>query len=110
MTRKPKDPKPPKKPKKPNKPSEPKSWSHTMNVRVAFASRNFVSGQQVRFKLYDRNEHLINTSFGNEWADTGVYYKDYNLSFGGNRVYLVIAEEVTGNWKASKLINESDKL
>lgn len=80
------------------------------DVRVAFASKNFVTGQQVRFKLYDRNENLIDNSFGNEWANTGVYYKDYDINLSGRRTYLCIAEEVSGDWKASKLITKQDKI
>lgn len=79
-------------------------------IRVAFASKDFVSGQQVRFKLYDWNENLIDTSFGNEWANTGVYYKNYNLNTNARRNYLVIAEEITGTWKACKLITKQDRL
>lgn len=76
-------------------------------VRVAFAAKNFVSGQQVRFKLYDRNENLISNSFGNEWADTGVYYKEWNLRFFRYKPYLVLAEEENGAWKACKLLTKN---
>jgi len=110
MVKKPKEPKEPKSPKAPKPPKDVKKVAFNPNIRVAFASKNFISGQQVRFKLYDFNENLIENSFGNEWANTGVYYKDYNLNLNGRRTYLCIAEEVSGVWQASKLITKNDKI
>lgn len=79
-------------------------------VRIAFASKDYVTGQQVLFKVYDKNENLIYQGFGNEWANTGVYYLEGNLSFLFGQTYLVMAEEVTGNWKASKIVTQNDAI
>jgi hypothetical protein len=77
-------------------------------VRVAFASKDYVSGQQVRFKVYDDDNSLIYQGFGTEWANTGVYYVEGDLNFWFGQTYLVMAEEVTGNWKASKIVTRQD--
>ena len=79
-------------------------------VRVAFASKLFASNQQVDFKIYDKDNNLVHQSLGNEWANTGVYYVEANLSFSNKRVYIVIATELNGTWKATKLINKYDQL
>ena len=77
-------------------------------VKPTFASQNYVSGQQVRFKIYNDVGHLILNQFAHEWDSTGVYFLDLNLNFCGNKTYLVIAEESNGSWKASKLLTQND--
>lgn len=77
-------------------------------VKPTFASKNYVSGQQVRFKIYNDDGHLVLNQVAHEWASTGVYFLDLNVNFCGDKTYLVIAEEVGGRWKASKLLTQND--
>lgn len=79
-------------------------------VRPTFASKNYVSGQQVHFKIYDSDGNLVKNQVAHEWANTGVYFLELNLNFGGDKTYLVIAEEANGRWKASKLLTQNDTI
>ncbi len=79
-------------------------------IRVAFAAKNFASGQTVIFTVYDRNGVIIFEGPGYEWGNSGVYYLEGTLWFLLNNVYLVIAEEAGGKWKASKIITENDHI
>ena len=79
-------------------------------IRPTFASKNYVSGQQVRFKVYSEDGSLILNQLVPEWGHTGVYSMEIKLSFTGTKTYLVIAEEVNGHWKASKLFTEKDTI
>lgn len=81
-------------------------------VRICFSTKNFISGQSIRFIVYDKNGNLIYNALGNEWgSNTGIYYVEGNLSFtkNGNESYLVIAEEVNGSWKAYKSITKNSE-
>jgi hypothetical protein len=79
-------------------------------VRIAFASKNFETGLTVKFTIYNKTGLLIRDVNGIEWATTGVYYRDENLSFTGKATYLAIAEDVNGSWKSARLITPSDAL
>lgn len=79
-------------------------------VRIAFASKNFESGLTVQFKIYNKTGALLINTNGFEWANTGVYYIDENLSFSGKASYLAIAEDINGSWKSAKLVTQSDVL
>jgi hypothetical protein len=79
-------------------------------VRPTFASKNYVTGQQVRFKVYSNTGAEILNQLADEWDSTGVYFLELNLNFSGNKTYLVIAEEVSGTWKASKLLTQKDTI
>ena len=82
------------------------------SIRVSFGAKNFQSNQKVFFTVYNKRGNLIYKKFGNEWGNTGVYYLDIKLkfSFFRNNIYLVIAEEINGNWKAFKTIKRIDRL
>lgn len=79
-------------------------------VRVAFAAKNFASGQNVTFKIYDHKGKKVFQGPGDEWAHEGVYYIEKELKFTGNEVYLAVAEEAGGKWKASKIVTKSDQI
>lgn len=80
-------------------------------VRISFSSRNFVSGQNVKFFVYNKNGVLIYSGFGNELGTSGIYYVEGNLSFTllGQEVYTIIAEEINGNWKAHRTITKNSE-
>lgn len=79
-------------------------------VRVTFASKNFQSNLSINFKIYDRNDILLYNTTTMEWAGTGVYFNEYDLTFrkNGDDIYLAIAEEPISGWKGAKLITAQD--
>ena len=70
--------------------------------RIAFASKDFKTGQQVNFKIIDNNNLICFNDFGSEWLNAGVYWVEYNFSTTKN--YLIIATEITGKWKSAYLV------
>jgi len=71
-------------------------------MRIAFASKGFISGQQINFKVYDQDANIIFDNNGLEWGSTGIYYIDILLSPLIH--YLVIASEANNAWQATKYI------
>ena len=79
-------------------------------IRVVFASKNFISGQQVNFTIHDNLNNIVFNGLGSEWGSTGVYFLELSLRIRFNQFFLIIAEEVNGNWKSSKLLTKNDLL
>lgn len=71
-------------------------------MRIVFAAKNYISGQNVNFKIYDENQNIIFDELGTEWGTTGNYYIDVSLD--PTKLYLIVAEENSGSWKASRYI------
>lgn len=71
-------------------------------MRIVFASQGFVSGQVVNFRVYNHLQVLIADIVGQEWGSTGNYFID--ISLVPTELYLIIAEEAGGIWKASRFI------
>jgi hypothetical protein len=69
--------------------------------RFCFASKNFVSGQQVRFTIIDDSNVTVFNGLATEWGTSGTYYVNFN--FASTKNYLIIATEITGKWKAARL-------
>jgi hypothetical protein len=68
---------------------------------VTFAAKNFQTGLTVRFNLYTLGGILISQYTATEVGTIGIYY--YNIpSQPGSNTYILIAEEITGIWKAYK--------
>lgn len=81
-------------------------------MRIYFASRDFQSSQQVIFKIYNSDGNIIYTNYGQELGDSGVYFISVNLDFGmlfWKKEYIVIAEEINGDWKATKHLTKEEK-
>ena len=82
-----------------------------MKCYPTFASRNFISEQQIKFTVYKYNGQIICQKNGIEIGNTGVYYIELNANFNFfcfNRSYLIIAEEINGNWKSAKVFTKRD--
>ncbi len=71
-------------------------------MRIVFAAKNYQTGLNINFKVYDSNQTLIFDDLGTEWGTTGNYYIDISLT--PTEFYLIIAEETAGNWKASRYV------
>ncbi len=71
-------------------------------MRIVFAAKDFNSGVDIKFKLYDMNGVKITHKMGDEIGNLGIYYKDFDLTPGEQ--YIIIASEVGGSWKAFKYI------
>ncbi len=79
-----------------------------MKVYPTFASRNFVSGQQIKFTVYKYNGQIVFQGNGKEIGNTGVYYIELKMNLFWrliNETLLIIAEESNGNWKSAKVLN-----
>lgn len=79
-------------------------------IRPTFSSKNFATGQQVNFKVYNTDGVLLINQLANEIADTGVYTLELSLSFTTRKTYLVVAEESSGSWRAARLFTTNDTL
>lgn len=71
-------------------------------MRLVFASHGYVSGQDVNFKVYNSAQSLIFDGLASEFGTTGNYYIDISLE--PTELYLIIAEEENGAWKASRYV------
>lgn len=77
-------------------------------VRIAFEAKDYASGQQVLFRVFNKDNNLIYQGYGLEWGNTGVYYIEGDLDFTLAQTYLIVALDITGEWKSTKLISKQD--
>lgn len=72
-------------------------------MQVFFAGKNFQTGLSVTMTAYRLNGTIASQQVAIEVGTTGVYYSDFP-SLPGKKVYVIIAEELGGTWKAFKTI------
>lgn len=78
-----------------------------MKFRPTFKAKNFASGLNIIFDIYDKNHNLISTVNATEWGNTGNYYVETGNIFFFFLPLLVIARTPLGEKIDSTILDKN---